>query len=226
MDNPIDAGGQVSTSIDETSGKADMAKEQASQVGDAAAQQATAVASTAKDQAGKVAGDVRAHAQDLLGATTDQVGAQAEEQTRRLATNLKTLSSHFESMAGSGEPGSTAHTLVGEASRRTSELSSYLDGHQFGEIINDVKGFARRRPGAFILGSAGAGLLVGRLGRAVKDAPDSADAADTVDSGVPATVQTAAPPAYPVETQPVTRGFETGEPTTVVPAPGPLGGEL
>jgi hypothetical protein len=184
----------VSTSTDETSGRADLAKEQASQVGDAAQQQASAVADTAKVQAGRVTSEVRTHAQDLLGQTTDQVGAQADEQTQRLAVNLKRLSGHFETMASSGEPGSTAHTLVDEASRRTGELSTYLDGHQFGEIISDLKGFARRRPGAFILGSAVAGLVVGRLGRAVKDAPDSADGAETA-------IQPTAPPAYPTASE-------------------------
>jgi hypothetical protein len=209
----------VTTSIDETSGKADQAKEQASQVGGAAAQQAGAVAGTAKGQAGQVVSDARAHAQDLMGQTTSQLGAQADEQTQRLSGNLKTLSEHFSTMASSGEPGSTAHTLVDEASRRSADLSSYLDGRQFGGIINDVKDFARRRPGAFILGSAVAGLMVGRLGRAVKDAPDTKDGAapDTPAVGHPAT-----PTAYPVETQAVT--FTT-EPTAVVPTAAPVGGE-
>jgi hypothetical protein len=211
----------VTTSIDETSGKADQAKEQASQVGGAAAEQASAVAGTAKEQAGQVVSDARAHAQDLMSQTTSQVGAQADEQTQRLSDNLKTLSEHFSTMARSGEPGSTAHTVVDEASRRAGELSSYLDGHQFGEIINDVKGFARRRPGAFILGSAVAGLVVGRLGRAVKDAPDSDDnaASDTTTARQPE-----APAAYPVGTETVTPEFTT-EPTTVVPTAASVGGE-
>jgi hypothetical protein len=211
----------VSTSIDETSGKADQAKEQASQVGGAAAQQAGAVAGTAKEQAGQVVSDARAHAQDLIGQTTSQVGAQADEQTQRLSGNLKTLSEHFSTMASSGEPGSTAHTLVDEASRRTADLSSYLDGRQFGDIVNDVKGFARQRPGAFILGSAVAGLMVGRLGRAVKDAPDSQDddVSDPRAMGQPDT-----PAAYPVGTETVTREFTT-RPTAVVPTAAPVGGE-
>jgi hypothetical protein len=214
----------VTTSIDETSGKADQAKEQASQVGGAAAEQASAVAGTAKEQAGQVVSDARAHAQDLLGQTTSQVGAQADEQTQRLSGNLKTLSEHFGTMADSGEPGSTAHTLVNEASRRTGELSSYLDGHEFGEIVNDVKGFARRRPGAFILGSAVAGLLVGRLGRAVKDAPDSQD--DTTSD--PAAIGQPAPTAaFPSDPQGYLTGELSTEPTpTVVPASVPLGGQL
>jgi hypothetical protein len=205
----------VSTSINETSGTADVAKEQASQVSGAAQEQASAVAGTAKEQAAQVAGDVRAHAQDLMGQTTSQVGAQADEQTQRLAGNLRQVSEHFRTMATSGEPGSTAHTLVDEASRRSGELSAYLDGHQVGEIINDVKGFARRRPGAFILGSAIAGLLVGRLGRAVKDAPDSENSGAAPDDDA-ATSQTP---------RPGTRELTIEEPT-VVPASGSLGGGL
>jgi hypothetical protein len=211
----------VSTSIDETSGKADQAKEQASQVGGAAAQQAGAVAGTAKEQAGQVVSDARAHAQDLMDQTTSQVGAQADEQTQRLSGNLKTLSEHFSTMASSGEPGSTAHTLVDEASRRTKDLSSYLDGREVGEIINDVKGFARRRPGAFILGSAVAGLTVGRLGRAVKDAPESKDGTASV---TPVAGQPTTPAAYPVRTETVVGEFNA-EPTAVVPTATPVGGE-
>jgi hypothetical protein len=217
----IDAGGHVTTSIDQTSGKADQAKEQASQVGGAAAQQAGAVAGTAKEQAGQVVSDARTHAQDLMGQTTAQVGAQADEQTQRLSGNLRTLSEQFGTMASSGEPGSTARTLVDEASRRAADLSSYLDGRQFGQIVNDVKGFARRRPGTFILGSAVAGLMVGRLGRAVKDAPDSTDVAAP---GTPAAGQPATPAAYPVGSETVTREFTT-ESDAVAPTAAPLGGE-
>jgi hypothetical protein len=213
----------VTTSIDETSGKADQAKEQASQVGGAAAEQASAVAGTAKEQAGQVVSDARAHAQDLLGQTTSQVSAQADEQTQRLSGNLKTLSEHFATMASSGESGSTAHTLVNEASRRSAELSSYLDGHQIGDIANDVKDFARRRPGAFILGSAVAGLLVGRLGRAVKDAPDSADGTPAHQTVVS---EPTVPTAFPADPQSTpTRQF-AAEPPAIVPEADRLGGQL
>lgn len=164
----------MTTSIDQTGGKADVAKDQASQVADSAKQQASDVAATAKEQAGHVVTDAKTHVQDLLAQTTDQVGTQADEQAQRLAGNLKALSEELASMAEDGEPGSTAHTLVDEAARRAGSAASYLDGRTSGQLLGDVSDFARRRPGAFILGSAVAGLLVGRLGRATKDAPDTA----------------------------------------------------
>jgi hypothetical protein len=195
------------TAPHETNGKADLAKEQASRVTDTAQQHASAVADTAKDQAGQVVGDAKAHAQDLLGQTTDQISQQADEQTQRLSGNLQQLSDHFATMAGSGEPGSTARTLVEEVSRRSSDLAGYLDNRPSGQIVDDVKDFARRRPGAFILGSAVAGLLVGRLGREVKDAPASE----------PTSTADGVPDAYPAVPR---------EQVSVVPTAGTLGGGL
>jgi hypothetical protein len=195
------------TAPQETNGKADVAKEQALRVTDTAQQHASAVADTAKDQAGQVVGDAKAHAQDLLSQTTDQISVQTEEQTQRLSGNLQQLSDHFATMASSGESGSTARTLVEEVSRRSADLAGYLDNRPSGQIVDDVKEFARRRPGAFILGSAVAGLLVGRLGRAVKDAPSSepTSTADGVSDAYPAVPR---------------------EPVSVVPTAGTLGGRL
>ena len=193
------------TAPHETNGRADVAKDQASRVTNTAQQQASAVADTAKDQAGQVVGDAKAHAQDLIGQTTDQISQQADEQTQRLSGNLQQLSEHFATMASSGESGSTARTLVEEVSRRSADLAGYLEHRQSGQIVGDLKDFARRRPGAFILGSAVAGLLVGRLGRAVKDAPSSEPAVTDVTD------------AYPVV---------TAEPVTVAPTAGTLGGAL
>ncbi|RHA44441.1 hypothetical protein D1825_01260, partial [Cellulomonas rhizosphaerae] len=50
------------------------------------------------------------------------------------------------------------------------------------EALAEVRSFARRRPGTFLLVAAGAGLIVGRLTRALKDAPsDSSSSSGTVD---------------------------------------------
>jgi hypothetical protein len=193
------------TAPHETNGKADVAKEQAAALSDAAQQHASAVADTAKDQAGQVVGDAKAHAQDMLAQTTDQISQQADEQTRRLSGNLHQLSDHFATMAGSGESGSTARTLVDEASRRSADLAGYFEDRPSGQILGDVKDFARRRPGAFILGSAVAGLLVGRLGRAVKDAPSTSP---TTTEGLP--------DAYPAVPAPVAAVPTAGTPGTAL----------
>jgi hypothetical protein len=40
-------------------------------------------------------------------------------------------------------------------------------------VLDDVRSFARRRPGVFLLGAGIAGFAVGRLVRGAKDAPTS-----------------------------------------------------
>jgi hypothetical protein len=204
----------MTATTDEATGKTDVAKDQASQVADATKQQASDVAATAKDQATQVAQDAKTHAQDLLSETTDQLASQANEQTQRLAGNLKELSRQLATMADAGEQGTTAHTLVGEAASRAGGVADYLNQRHSGEIVNDLTRFARRRPGAFILGSAVAGLVVGRLGRAAKDAPDAGSSpsggASAASTGIDTTVAPmTAPGRSPVQ-------FE--EPAAVSPA--------
>jgi hypothetical protein len=50
-------------------------------------------------------------------------------------------------------------------------LGRWLDSHGPDEVLDEVRSFARRRPGTFLLIAAGAGVVLGRLTRGLKDAP-------------------------------------------------------
>jgi hypothetical protein len=68
-------------------------------------------------------------------------------------------------------------------SDRARQVGARLDGREPQELLDDVRGFARRRPGTFLLGSLAAGVLVGRLLRGAKDAGGSSGAERRLDEG-------------------------------------------
>ena len=55
-----------------------------------------------------------------------------------------------------------AGNLVREAAQRTGSLAEWLNARDPGSVLDEVKSFARRRPGAFIAIAAVAGVAVGR----------------------------------------------------------------
>ena len=63
-----------------------------------------------------------------------------------------------------GESGMAAD-LARQGASRLDAAASWLENRQPGEILDEVRSFARRRPGAFIAGAAILGLVGGRMTR-------------------------------------------------------------
>jgi hypothetical protein len=76
--------------------------------------------------------------------------------------------------SGTEDPG-YASELVQRAGEATGQVAQWFEEREPSDILHEVEDFARRRPGMFILMAAGAGLLVGRMLRGVKDAPSDSD---------------------------------------------------
>lgn len=170
----------------------DEAVNQASDVKDSAVAAGTHVAGVAKDQAGAVVAEAGNQVKNLLSQTRDELGSQAGTQQQRLAGGLHSIGDEVRSMAN-GEGGSgIAAEVAHQVADRTKSVASWLENREPADVLRDVAAFARRRPGLFIALSAGAGVLVGRLARGLKDdaAPDTTPGAH------------AAQPAY-------TGGFDT-----------------
>ncbi len=77
---------------------------------------------------------------------------------------------------GSGLAADVAHQVA----ERARSLSRHLDGREPSELLDDVRRFARQRPGTFLLGALAAGVIVGRLARGTKDAIDAAEGRRTL----------------------------------------------
>jgi hypothetical protein len=150
----------------------DLAKNEAANVGQTAKEAGSQVASTAADQAKEVADVTRRQAQDLLEQGRTQVREQAVTQQQKAAQGLSSLAGELRGLANGtseGAPG-PARDLLEQASGKVEELSTWLQNREPADLLEEVRSFARRKPGMFLLGAAAAGVLAGRMTRGVKDA--------------------------------------------------------
>jgi len=160
---------------------ADVAKDQAGAVAGTAADAGKRVAGVAGEQAGQVASEASQQVKDLVHQTRGELTEQAATQQKRVAGGLRSLGEELHSMAQNSEQQGPATDLVKQAAERTSTVASWLEDREPGHVVDEVTRFARQRPGAFLAIAAGAGLLVGRLGRGLKAAND--DDGNNGDSG-------------------------------------------
>ena len=216
------------------------AKEQAKQTAGTAADEGKHVAGVAQGEAQKVASEAKSQVQNLVSQATSQVDEQSRTQKNRLVETLRTLGDDLDKMASQSEGGMAAN-LAREAADRTRSLTSSLDNREPRDLLDDVRGFARRKPGTFLLGALVAGVVAGRLTRGAKDAQSGSAglsstgstgpsyrapvAADVTSPGEPLTTGLAAPssgPVYDTETQ--GHGTATGDPLagTGTPATDPV----
>jgi hypothetical protein len=183
------------------------AKEQAQQAAGAAADQGKHLAGVARTEAGNVAEQARAQAQSLMQQAGQELDGQSRQQKDRLAGTLRTFGDDLQGMASQGNDGLAAQ-LAREAAGRARSLSSHLEQRDPGELLADVRDFARRRPGTFLLGAFAAGLVAGRLARGAK----AAQGGDTVQVSGSAAVASS-----PTSTTGLPAPASTGEYTEATP---------
>jgi len=121
------------------------------------------VAGQVVEEGEQVAAGTHRQARDLVGEASAYLREQAETQQRRAAEGLRTIGTEFQSMAGRGEPDGLATELAHRAADAAQQAAGWLESREPGELVDEVRGYARRHPGAFLAGAAVAGLLVGRL---------------------------------------------------------------
>ncbi|QCO96697.1 hypothetical protein FCN77_01880 [Arthrobacter sp. 24S4-2] len=158
-----------------TPSKSETAKHEAGDVAHQAADSAQHVAETAKAEAANVAGEVKANAKDLMYTAKADLADQAGVQQQKVAQGLHSISGELRTMADASEQPGVATDLIRQAADRSASVASWLEGRDPGSLLNEVKTFARQRPGTFLLLAAGAGILAGRLTRSLSEgAPSSA----------------------------------------------------
>ena len=196
-----DEGRQVaSTAVDESQQVASTAKQEGQRVASTAkahgqqvlrstADHASQLATTAKEQAAEVAHQASSQAGTILEETRARFEEQAAAGASRLGEQLQRLGEEVLALSD-GRPAEAptvqgyvqraAETLL-DAADRAYGLSDDVQDRGIGGVLSDVQTFARRRPGAFLLGAAAAGVVAGRAVRAAKvEAPqEDAQAAQT-----------------------------------------------
>jgi hypothetical protein len=178
---PYPAGASGANADDQ--GTVDTAKEQASEVKQGAVEATQHVAGVAKEQAWNVTAEAGRQAKDLLDQARSELTGQAAAQQHRLAEKIAALGAELRSMAEGGENPGIATDLARHGSRAAQDTASWLSAREPGALVAELKTFARRRPGAFLVAAVGAGLLAGRLTRGLKDSSDSGGSAEQATSG-------------------------------------------
>ncbi|MDF2509518.1 MAG: hypothetical protein K0Q52_3377 [Microbacterium sp.] len=167
----------------ESSGMMSAARQEAAGVASTAADEATGVVETAKSEAASVAHEAKDQVRDLYHQTRAELSEQAAVQQRRVADGLRAVGGELGSMARNSE-GGVAADLVGQASARVQGLAGWIGDRDPGSLLTEVKSYARAKPGTFIAVAALAGLVVGRLTRALSEgAAESGSGSSTPSSG-------------------------------------------
>ncbi|MDX6326083.1 MAG: hypothetical protein QOK15_2437 [Nocardioidaceae bacterium] len=158
-------GGASSTGGDKTR---DVAKEEAKSTAQDATQAGKQTAETAKQQAGEVVGEAKSQAQMLLGEAKDQLTSQGTAQQEKAVSGLRTLADELSGMVNGdvSKPG-LASDLARQASDRVRTVADALEHRQPSELLDEVRRFARQRPGVFLLSAAAVGFIGGRLTRGI-----------------------------------------------------------
>lgn len=150
------------------------AKDEAAAVAGQAAADAKSVAGTARTEAVNVAAEAKTSALGLLQQTKTDLTEQAGTQQQRAAEGIRSISSQLSTMADASDQPGVATDLVRQAAERSRSVATWLENRDPGSLLEEVKSFARQRPGTFLMVAAGAGLLAGRLGRSLQaGAPDT-----------------------------------------------------
>jgi hypothetical protein len=147
----------ASTAVDKTVDKTQ-------EVARDAAEQAKGVAETAREQAAEVGHEVGAQAQRVVEEAKDKLREQGEQQSAQIASALRGFSDQAQALA-EGRP-QDAGALGGyaeQAAGKVAEVADRVEARGIEGALDDLKTFARRRPGVFLLGAGIAGFAAGRL---------------------------------------------------------------
>jgi hypothetical protein len=148
---------------------------------EAAAQEGRRVADVAKGEVGNVAVEAKDQVAELLEQAKGQLSEQGSTQRDRLVQTLTTLGDDLDHMVQQSDRSGMATDLARQAADRVRDLRNRLDGREPSQILDDVRAFARRRPGTFLLGALAAGVVAGRLTRGAKESQSSTGSHQTGD---------------------------------------------
>jgi hypothetical protein len=147
------------------------AKARAKETASAASEAGSKVLDEARGGASDVKAEAQHQARDLWAQARSELTDQSSAQQQRLAGGLRSFSDQLHQMADAPDEQGVATDLARQLGTRAADIGRWLEDRGPDDVIEELRSFARRRPGTFVLVAAGAGLLVGRLTRALKDAP-------------------------------------------------------
>jgi len=143
----------------------EVAKDQAGQVADTAKQAGAQVAGTVKEQAGQVTAEAGRQAKQLFSQAQSEVTEQAAATQQRVADGLHALADELTGMAKHSDQDGPATDLARQAADKAHQAAGWLSNRDPGTLLDEVRSYARRKPGTYLAIALGAGVLAGRLTR-------------------------------------------------------------
>ena len=154
------------------------------------------VADTAKEEARNVGSEAKYQARRLADRVGSEVRSQASTQQQRAAGGLRNVGSQFSEMAATSQSG-FARDIVENVGSRADSVASWLEQREPQDLLEEVKGFARRRPGVFLAIAAGVGVVIGRLTRSLATPSDSSSGSSRTQAQLAGTVDAPYTTEYP-----------------------------
>jgi len=156
----------------------DVVRDEAAGVGGSVKEAGGQVAQAAADQAKDVVAETRQQARDLLREGRHQVREQARTGQYKAADNLAAIADELRQMADAGDRNGVASELAAQGAARLHDFAAWLQKREPGDLLEEVRSWARQRPGTFLLAAAAAGVVAGRLTRgAIAAGQESQEAA-------------------------------------------------
>jgi hypothetical protein len=155
----------------------DVAKQQTAEVAQTAERAGAQVVDTVKEQTGQVTEEAKHQAKQLLSQAQSELSEQAASTQHRVSEGLFALADELSGMARNSEQDGVATDLARQAADRTRTAAGWLADRDPGSLLDEVRTFARRKPGTYLALALGAGVLAGRLTRGLT-APTTDDAPD------------------------------------------------
>lgn len=206
----------------------EVARDEATDVARTAADKGSDVAGTVGEQASRVASETKRQARNLFHESRQQLTSQARQGQQRAADGLHTLADQVRQMSEKTDEQGMAAEVARQVADRAHGMASWLERREPGDLIEEVRRFARRKPAVFLVGAALAGVAVGRLTRGAIAAQSDDDnghsggtqtptAAGPYGAQTPEAPGYPAPPAQPYATE--TPGYSMPPTPTGPPAP-------
>jgi len=186
--------------------KSNDVKDKAGQVAQSAKEAGGSVASKAKEQGKGVATEASRQTRQLYQQAQSEVIDQTGKQQGRAASGLRSLADEVARMADSGGDSGPATQAARQVSNRLGQAAEWLQDREPMQVLEEVKTYARRHPGVFLLGAAALGVFAGRFTKNMMQdsggdsggssgAPISENAPSWPPADAPTTVTTVAPEA-------------------------------
>ncbi|MFI5707099.1 hypothetical protein [Kribbella sp. NPDC051620] len=206
----------------------DAARAEAGQLKETSADAVREVAQSVKEKTSDVASDAREQTRRLVGQTRDELAGQAGQQKDRAADSLRAVGDELRGMAEHGQSGLGAQ-LARQGAGFANQAADFLQQHEPGELLDEVRRYARRKPGTFLLMAAAAGMVAGRMTRALSAGEPEASsrggygAQGHPDTGngysTPPSAPMSAPPVGQTTPPPPVPPTSTGVPPTTTAGP-------